>query len=353
MLSFRLPMPSDSPLIAPRGSALALSRPTKILILANPTAGAGAVRANRARILKAVQRDLEKRGHSVHIGLETEPRAIRERAQNAACAGTPVVVAAGGDGTINAVVNGLMRASGGGHSRTKLGVLPLGTGNVFAYNLGLSNWRVAARALGGGHSRRIDVGHARPLEEAKRGRKKGAAPLEAARDKPSPRYFVLMSGIGFDAKVIEETSLRLKWVLRDFAYALTSLQNAVVHQGTQVTLTFPDGTRHSEMAWLLMAGNAASYAWAIKFTGRARMDDGKLDLCVFPFENKLTSVQQVTQLLLGQHVERGTARYYQTPSVKIESSPPIPIQLDGDEWGTTPAELVMLPGVLDVLVPEV
>ena len=350
MLSFRLPMTSVLPLAASNPAAPALARPTKILILANPTAGVGAVRANRARILKAVQRDLEKRGHSVHIGLETEPRAIRERAQNAACAGAPVVVAAGGDGTINAVVNGLMRASGGGHCSTKLGILPLGTGNVFAFNLGVSNWRVAARAIGAGHTRRIDVGHARPLPQAKRGRKKGVqAPDET--DKPSPRYFVLMSGIGFDAKVIEETSLRLKWVLRDFAYALTSLQNAVVHQGTQVTLTFPDGSRHSEMAWLLMAGNAASYAWAIKFTGRAQLDDGKLDLCVFPFENKLTSVQQVMQLLVGQHVERGTARYFQTPSVQIESSPPIPIQLDGDEWGTTPVELKMMPGVLDVLVP--
>ena len=323
---------------------------TSVLILANPTAGASATRSNRARILKTVQTHLERQGHSVHIGLEVEPRAIRERAENAARAGTPIVVAAGGDGTVNAVINGLMRASGGKHCATKLGILPLGTGNVFAYNLGLSHWRDAANAIAKGHARCIDVGLARPLPQARK-RTKKLANLEAA-DQPSPRYFVLMAGIGFDAKVIEETSLQMKFVLRDFAYALTSLQNAVVHQGTQVTLTFPDGTTHSEMAWLLMAGNAPSYAWAIKFTGRAQLDDGKLDLCVFPFENKLTSVQQVSQLLIGQHVERGNARYFQTESVRVESSPPIPIQLDGDEWGTTPAELSMLPGVLDVLVPE-
>ena len=324
--------------------------PTSVLILSNPTAGGGATRANRARILKTVQTHLEKNGHTVHLGLETEPRAVRERAENAARAGTPIVVAAGGDGTVNAVINGLMRASGGELSPTKLGILPLGTGNVFAYNLGLSGWREAAAAIASGRTRRIDVGYARPLPQA-RARSKKIATLQTE-DQPSPRYFVLMAGIGFDAKVIEETSLRLKFVLRDFAYALTSLQNAVIHQGTQVTLTFPDGTTHSEMAWLLMAGNAASYAWAIKFTGRAQLDDGKLDLCVFPFENKLMSVQQVMQLLIGQHVERGNARYFQTESVRVESSPPIPIQLDGDEWGTTPAQLSMLPGVLDVLVPS-
>ena len=323
---------------------------TSVLILSNPTAGGSATRANRARILKSVQATLEERGHSVHIGLEVEPRAIRERAENAARAGTPIVVAAGGDGTVNAVVNGLMRASKGQLSPSKLGILPLGTGNVFAYNLGLNSWRAAARAIAKGHWRRIDVGLARPLPQARKRSKKLASSQTVER--PSPRYFVLMAGIGFDAKVIEETSLQMKFVLRDFAYALTSLQNAAVHQGTQVTLTFPDGTTHSEMAWLLMAGNAASYAWAIKFTGRAQLDDGKLDLCVFPFENKLMSVQQVSQLLVGQHVERGNARYFQTESVRVESSPPIPIQLDGDEWGTTPAELSMLPSVLDVLVPE-
>lgn len=323
---------------------------TSVLILSNPTAGAGVTRASRARILKTVQTHLEANGHNVHIGLEVEPRAIRERAENAARAGTPIVVAAGGDGTVNAVINGLMRASNGEHSPTKLGILPLGTGNVFAYNLGLSHWRDAAHAISDGHSRRIDVGYARPLAQARKRDKKFAN--SQASEQPSPRYFVLMAGIGFDAKVIEETSLQMKTVLRDFAYALTSLQNAIVHQGTQVTLTFPDGRRYSEMAWLLMAGNAASYAWAIKFTGRAQLDDGKLDLCVFPFENKLTSVQQVSQLLLGQHVERGNAHYFQTESVCIESSPPIPIQLDGDEWGTTPAQLSMLPSVLDVLVPK-
>ncbi len=112
-----VPQPLSPSVVAPTA--------TSVLILANPTAGAGATRASRARALKVVQARLEASGHSVHIGLEVEPRAIRERAENAARAGTPIVVAAGGDGTVNAVINGLMRASQGGHSPTKLGILPL------------------------------------------------------------------------------------------------------------------------------------------------------------------------------------------------------------------------------------
>ncbi|PQV64521.1 lipid kinase, YegS/Rv2252/BmrU family [Abditibacterium utsteinense] len=325
------------------------SSPAPILILANPTAGAGKGRASRLRLLDAAKHELEKHGHTVHIGLEDESLAIRERAENAARAGAPIIVAAGGDGTVNAVANGILRASNGQKSNTKLGILPMGTGNVFAFNLGLGKgWKSAAKVIREGHTRTIDAGLAIPLSGA-RGPSK--MEQEGKEEAVKERYFLLMAGLGFDAKVIEDTSLRLKFVLRDFAYALRSLQNAVVHRGTQVTLTFPDGTVHSTLSWILMAGNAASYAWAIKFTENARLDDGMLDLCLFPFENKMVSIQQVMQLLMGQHVERGSAYYAKTTSVKIESTPPIPVQLDGDEWGTTPLELKMCPGVLQVFAP--
>jgi YegS/Rv2252/BmrU family lipid kinase len=325
--------------------SLPAAEKSPILILANPTAGAGKGRTSRLRLLQVVQSDLRKRGYSVHIGLENESRGIRERAFFAARAGAPTIVAAGGDGTVNAVANGILEASGGKKSETKLGVLPLGTGNVFAFNLGLGkSWREACAVIAGGETRLIDAGLVTPLPGA-------LSSSKIAGEMPEPKYFLLMTGLGFDAKVIEDTSLRLKFVLRDFAYALRSVQNAIVHQGTQVTLTFPDGTVHSSLAWLLMAGNAASYAWAIKFTEQARLDDGVLDLCAFPFENKVVSVQQVMQLLMGQHVERGTAHYFKTTNVKIESSPPIPVQVDGDEWGTTPLELAVCAGVLKVLAP--
>ena len=322
----------------------------QVLILANPTAGARGKAAARKRQLERVRAELEKSGFSVHLGFENESRGIRERAHNAALAGTDIIVAAGGDGTVNAVANGMLQATNGERPHSKLAVLPMGTGNVFALNMGIpSDFKGACKIIAQGHVRRIDVGYATPLDSARPSAKKRAAHPSDSREAPTPRYFLLMAGVGFDAKVIEDTSLRLKMMLRDYAYAFRSLQNAVVHQGTQVTLSFDEGQVHSSNSWLLMAGNAASYAWAIKFTEHARLDDGKLDLCVFPFENKMTSLQQVMQLLIGQHIERGSASYFQTTGVKIESTPPVPVQLDGDEWGTTPLELKMFSAKLDVL----
>ena len=312
------------------------------LILANPTAGAAAVKPSRTRWIELARNDLERHGHSVEVVMESDPRRVEERAAQAAHARIPYVIAAGGDGTVNAVVNGLMRVTEGQKKRvvrhTILGVLPIGTGNVFAFNLRIGrNAREACRVLRGDNVRIIDVGLAHSAADLK-GEEKW-------------RHFVLMAGVGFDAKVIEETSLRLKFVLRDFAYALKSLQNAVLHKGSRVTLRFGDGQIFDDQAWLIIIGNAASYAWDIRVTGRARLDDGLVDVCLLPYENKLFSVQQAMMMLIGQHVERGTALYWKTRQLTLESTPNVPIQLDGDEWGRTPVDIRVLPGALKVLAP--
>jgi YegS/Rv2252/BmrU family lipid kinase len=307
------------------------------LFIANPTAGRAAGKGSSARLLEAARLDLERSGHTVEVVLEANPARVSQIAEEAARNKVANVVAAGGDGTVNAVVNGLMAAASGKPLRvrdTRLGVLPLGTGNVFAYNLRVGrNSREATRVLRAGNTRIIDVGLARQTKTGE------------------SRHFVLMAGLGFDAKVIEETSLRLKFVLRDFAYALKSLQNAVQHQGSKMTLRFGDGRLYADMAWLVIVGNAASYAWDIRVTGAAKLDDGMVDVCLLPYENKLFSVQQAMMMLMGQHVERGTAHYWKTKSVKIEAAPGVPIQLDGDEWGHTPVEIKVLPGALQVLAP--
>jgi diacylglycerol kinase (ATP) len=334
---------------------------TRALILANPTAGIGAGRINKQRLIDVARRDLERDGLQVEVTSASESKELSDLAERAVLNKFDYVIAAGGDGTINSVVNGMMRTARPPRALsseedlrrqsprvegTALGVLPMGTGNVFAFNLGIANsWREACKVIRHGHTRRIDVGLACALA-------KGFKATDAPRKIYKSRHFLLMSGVGFDAKVVEDTSLRLKFVLRDFAYVIKSLQNVVLHQGTQVTLTFHNGAVHTAESWLIMIGNAASYAWDIRFTSQARLDDGYLDICLMPFENKLVSIQQILQILTGQHVERGIARYWKTQGVRIESDPPVPVQLDGDEWARTPIEVSLLPGALHVLAPE-
>lgn len=316
----------------------------KLVLIANLTAGAG--RGSRKSIADLAARDLQRHGFEVQTYIETSPQGVSARAAAAALKKTSIIVAAGGDGTANAVVNGMMEASTENgkvrtlSSQSALGILPMGTGNVFAYNLNIpSYWRDACRVIKANQRRRIDLGRAILLSH--KGEHSGRK-----------RFFILMAGIGFDAKVMEDTSLRLKYVLRDFAYVLSSLQNAVTYRGTRITLKLDGKTVYSGQAWMVMIGNAASYAWDIRFTAKARLDDGVLDVCLMPYANKLISVQQVMQLLMGQHIERGGARYWQMHRLQVHSDPPVPVQLDGDEWSTTPLELEVHPGALEVLAPE-
>ncbi|MDQ3814768.1 MAG: hypothetical protein M3347_12565, partial [Armatimonadota bacterium] len=185
----------------------------RLVIIANPTAGVGAVgagRQDRRRIIEAAHHDLERSGFAVDVQMEADPEGVSTLAETAVREGLRRVVAAGGDGTVNAVVNGIMRATRAHPAQSKgvaLGVLPIGTGNVFAFNMGITaHWRDACRIIRAGHLRCIDVGVARSTAPGMRGQQR--------------RYFLLMAGIGYDAKVIEDTSLRLKYVLRDFAYVL-------------------------------------------------------------------------------------------------------------------------------------
>ena len=308
-----------------------------LALIANPTAGVSAGRPNKQRTIEAAAREFEKRGFEVALFLENSSAAVEEKAAQAARDGVKSIVAAGGDGTVNAVVNGLMK-SGVSLDELALGVIPLGTGNVFAFNLGIDReWKKACRVIRKGHTRRIDVGLARASTHQKQA---------------LSRYFLLMAGVGYDAKVIEDTSLRLKYVLRDFAYVLKTLENVVRHQGTQITLTLDSKTIYANIAWLVMIGNAASYAWNIKVTPHAQLDDGLLDVCLIPYSNNLISIQQALQVLTGQHIERGVAQYWQVKSVRVESSPNVPVQLDGDEWASTPVELSLFPGALRVYAPR-
>lgn len=310
----------------------------RVLILANPTAGAGAGRVNKQRLVEIAQRDIAHGQRDCALHVDVTFKTTREGVVEAAAKARgnyDIVVAAGGDGTVNAVVNGLLSGANIEHSTLPiLGILPIGTGNVFAHNLGIGRGlREACRAIRGGETRRIDVGLARNSQD-------------------ETRHFLLMAGIGFDAKVVEDTSLRLKYVLRDFAYVLKILQNGISHKGTRLTLKFREGHEYSNASWLVMVGNAASYAWDIRFTKQAQLDDGLVDVCLFPYDNKVASVRQVLQVLTGQHIEKGTVQYWKTAGVTLDSDIPVPVQLDGDEWTRTPIEITVLPAALRVLAPS-
>ena len=265
------------------------------------------------------------------VGTEqtTGPGAATTLAREAVARGDDVLVVAGGDGTVNEAVQGLVG------SATALAVIPLGTVNLWAYELGLpSQAAAAARALIAGTRRAVDVGRA------------------------GDRYFLLMAGLGFDAAVTGAVDLTLKHSVGRLAYALAAARLAPGYRGAAVTMRLDDETVRCR-ALMIVAGNTRHYAGDFQLTPHALVDDGLLDVVVFPGERLWQQTPAALAILRRQPLERHGARSYRARRLHItvdNPSPgkaPLPLQIDGDATGAgAPIEIAVVPSSLRVVVPR-
>jgi diacylglycerol kinase (ATP) len=264
--------------------------------------------------------------------LRTEyPGHAIELARCAATEGYDLVVACGGDGTLNEAVNGLAG------SDTALGVLPLGTANVWAREIGLPlRLADAARALLDGEVHRVDLGYAEPLDGTAFGR---------------GRYFLMMAGIGFDAEVARAVRPQEKRRWGMIAYVAAGIATALRFTGTRMTLQF-DGQRMRRRVLLAVIGNTRLYGGLVEITHQALADDGMLDLCFFEGSGLLQKIEHVVRVLLRRHTASPRVCYFRAREVVVRSRQPVPVQLDGDTYGQTPMRFCAVPQALSVLVPR-
>jgi YegS/Rv2252/BmrU family lipid kinase len=238
--------------------------------------------------------------------------------------GQPVVIAAGGDGTLNAVVKGLAG------SKTALGVLPTGTMNVFARELGIpyDNLDRAFEVILEGHVREVD--------------------LFEANGTP----FVQMAGVGFDAAVIEETTWESKKVLGPLAYLMSAVK-VLGDTPPRMTVETGDG-RHAE-GIAVLAGNGSLYGGQIKLFHRADNQDSKLDVLVFKEAGYKLVRDSLRGIALGGiDFDESTVSYLQTESLVVRSEREVPLEVDGELVGRT-KEVVFgddQPDRLRVLAPK-
>lgn len=266
-------------------------------------------------------------------------------ARGAAASGFDSVLVAGGDGTINEVINGLLTVP---HAPLlplpllplPLGLVPLGTQNVLAHELGLGvteDLGSLVAMVQAGKTRRLDVGRV------------------------GDRYFALMAGFGFDAVVVREVLGPVKELIGPAAYAFATLGALAKHRSTAISLTLDGETIHSE-AFLVVVANAASYAYRqIKLAPFAAPDDGWLDVCVFerpkmdPRLNRgldrVSFASQMMAVLARRHLRDPSVRYYRARTIELSSDPPISGQLDGESFGETPVTIRIVPQALQVFVP--
>ncbi len=246
----------------------------------------------------------------------------RAMAARFAAEGEPIVVAAGGDGTLNAVVAGLAG------SKTALGVLPAGTMNVFARELGIpfGNLSKAFDVIERGYVREID------LFEANR------AP------------FVQMAGVGFDAMVIEETTWESKKMLGPLSYLLSAVK-VLGEKPPAMVVEFSDGRREEGVA--VLAGNGSLYGGQFKLFRKADNQDSMLDVLVFKEAGYRFVLDSLRGLAKGGVDLAVSTEYFQSDRFTVRSQCEVPIQVDGELLGrATEVEFSQCTRRLRVIAPE-
>jgi YegS/Rv2252/BmrU family lipid kinase len=242
-------------------------------------------------------------------------------AAEAVQAGHPIVLAGGGDGTLNEVIQALVGTA------TAVGAVPLGTVNVWVRELGLSLDPVeATRQLLLGQVRQIDLGRI------------------------NGRYFLLMAGLGFDAvavHAIEGSPQKRRF--GPLAFFAAGAVEALRTRGVRLRLR-ADGRIFETNAALVTIGNTRLWAGAVQITHRATAADGLLDVCIFPGRSLLTKLRHLFLVVIGRHEEDPEVTYLQVRELLVATRSPIPIQVDGEPFGTTPARVEIVPGAVRALV---
>lgn len=298
----------------------------KGIIVYNPTAGPWDLQ----REMKRVQQELKKVGWTTELQTTHSIGDTENLARQAAEEGLDAIWVAGGDGTINEAVNGLVG------SETALATLPAGTGNIWARQLHLPalglanpfNMRAAAVAQAAGRVHRIDVG---ALNE---------------------RHFLMWGGVGFDAAVTRELEPRDRTTKRLGAlpYVIAAFTLAREFSGVRTRIII-DGRLIRGRTLLAVASNVQMYGY-FQLARQARLDDGLLDVFVFRGLGYSYIIQHALKLFSGRHLHDPKVVQFQAREMTVWAEEPMSTQVDGDPVGMTPASLRVVPQALRVLVPS-
>lgn len=287
-----------------------------------------AARGDKARRLR---RQLDVIGAQCALKATASPEDARRLAAEAVTEGFDLIVAAGGDGTANEVLNGIGDAPEG-FARARLGVLPLGTVNVFARELKIPlkverAWEILQR----GRETKIDL----PRVEF------------SANGVVQKRYFCQLAGAGLDARAIELVDWQHKKNVGKLAYIIAGLR-ALREQKPLVTVRVNGQSATGE---LVLVGNGRFYGGSFALLPQADLRDGVLDICVVPRIQWSALLRSAPGLLLKGKLPASVAQHFSAASFELTSESPAAFELDGEWIGKLPVTFAIEREKLRVVVP--
>ncbi|WP_110926320.1 diacylglycerol kinase [Bacillus massiliglaciei] len=289
-------------------------------LIYNPTSGREAIKKSLPIILQK----MEAAGYETSAHATTGAGDATKAAQIAIERGYDIVIAAGGDGTIYEVVNGLADAE----KRPKLGIIPTGTTNDFARALHLpKSIEAAADIIAGGHSMPVDIG------------------------KMNEKYFINIAGGGRLTELTYDVPIKLKTMLGQLAYYIKGIEMLPSIKATEVTIEY-DGKIFEGEIMLFLVANTNSVGGFEKLAPDASLNDGMFTLLILKKANLADFVRIASLAMRGEHIRDKNVIYVKANRIKITSKKEMMLNLDGEFGGLAPAEFVNQYRHFDVFIPR-
>jgi diacylglycerol kinase (ATP) len=291
-------------------------------LIYNPSSGREIVRRRLPDILDL----LESAGYETSCYATRGENDAAEAAERAVARGFDVIIAAGGDGTIYEVVNGMAEKK----ARPALGIIPCGTSNDFARALGIP--RSVSRAcmiIAEGNKKRVDLGRI------------------------NNRYFINIAGGGSLTNLTYEVPSKLKTLIGQLAYYVKGLEKLPSLHPIRVRLETRDRVVIDEEIMIFLIANSNSVGGFDRLAPKADLSDGKLDCIVVKKTSLPEFIRLATQAIRGEHIKDPHILYFQSDYIKATSfgDEAVLLNLDGELGGQLPCVCKALPGHLEVFVP--
>lgn len=300
---------------------------SKTAFLVNPASAAGTT----GRRWPELSRLAARLGLEGDAYLSERPGQLGALARQALADGASRLVVVGGDGSINEVANGIA-----GRDGVELGIIPRGTGWDFARSLGIPHdVRDAVEVARDGRARAIDLGRA--------SFRSWAGAEETA-------YFANVASAGMSGAVARRANNTPKALGGKASYLWATLAVFARWRNGELTVTVDDERRSAIMSDVIVA-NGPYLGGGMKMCPQASLDDGLLDVLLIGDVTKRDLALTLPKIYRGTHLPHPKAELLRGASVSVEASERMPIQLDGEQPGTTPARFGVVPGVLRVRVP--
>ncbi len=305
-----------------------LNPDVRAMLIYNPRSGTRDIQSH----LDPALRVFREQGWRVEVQGTQHSGDVQRLAADAVRNNYGVVLAAGGDGSLNEAANALA------HSEVALATLPSGTANVWARQIGMpipaplysTQLADAARSICAGFIRRIDLG------------------------RTNERYFLLWSGAGLDAYVTSKIEPRPPWVKRwgVAGYGLRALWHAVRYRGTPMTIELDDQPPLRDRALMVLISNIQLYAGIVRPSPEAHVDDGLLDVCVFKGTGFAYMARHFITIAVGRAAQDPHLINLRGRHIRVSTKHPIAVHVDAEPIGVTPIDVQVVPGALRVIVPQ-